>query len=173
MSLVVLLKGVNVGGHRSFRPSDLAKGLKRFDVVSIGAAGTFIVRSRVGRTEIRAEIERRLPFHADVVICRGSEILGLVSRDPFADGTPEPDIIRFVSVMLRRRTVTAHLPLTLPAEGDWCVQVLGAQDRFIWGLHRREMRAISYLGRLEKAVGAPLTTRGWNTFLAIGRLLEL
>jgi len=172
MSLVVFLKGVNVGGHRRFRPSVLARQLRRFDVVSIGAAGTFIVRRRVGRTELRAEMERRLPFKADVVICRSSDVLDLVSRDPFAGRAPEPDIIRFVSVMLRRRTVITSLPHTLPDEGDWCVNVLGSQDRFIWGLHRREMRAISYLGRLEKVVGAALTTRSWKTFSAIGRLLD-
>jgi uncharacterized protein (DUF1697 family) len=172
MSLVVFVKGVNVGGHRRFRPSLLARDLGRLDVVSIGAAGTFVVRSPTSRTELRAQIERRLPFPADVVICAGSDVLRLLSLDPFAGRTTGPDVIRFVSVMVRRRSVTRRLPLTLPSEGDWCVRVLGSRDRFIWGLHRREMRAIRYLGRLEKAVGAPLTTRSWNTFSRIGRLLE-
>ena len=44
--LVVLLKGVNVGGHRTFRPSVLAKALRRYDVVNIGAAGTLVVARR-------------------------------------------------------------------------------------------------------------------------------
>ena len=41
MALVVFLKGVNVGGHRTFRPSVLASRLAKLDVVNIGAAGTF------------------------------------------------------------------------------------------------------------------------------------
>jgi hypothetical protein len=71
MALVVLIKGINVGGHRTFRPSLLAQQLKRFDVINIGAAGTFVVRRSISRVELRAEIERRLPFQADVMICSG------------------------------------------------------------------------------------------------------
>jgi len=44
MALIVLLRGINVGGHRAFRPKLLAQDLGRFDVVNIGAAGTFVVR---------------------------------------------------------------------------------------------------------------------------------
>jgi uncharacterized protein (DUF1697 family) len=34
------------------------------------------------------------------------------------------------------------------------------------------MKAISYLGHLEKIFGVPATTRNWNTMLAIARVLE-
>ena len=43
MALVVFLRGVNVGGHRTFRPTVLAKQLKHLGAVNIGAAGTFVV----------------------------------------------------------------------------------------------------------------------------------
>ena len=39
MALVVFLRGINVGGHRTLRPSRLAQQLSRFDAVNIGAAG--------------------------------------------------------------------------------------------------------------------------------------
>ena len=38
MALVVFLRGVNVGGHRTFRPTVLAKQLRHLDAVNIGAA---------------------------------------------------------------------------------------------------------------------------------------
>ncbi len=41
MAAVVFIRGVNVGGHRPFRPAAFAKELSAFDVVNIGAAGTF------------------------------------------------------------------------------------------------------------------------------------
>ena len=41
MALVVFLRGVNVGGHRLFRPSAIAKEMAGLDVVNMGAAGTF------------------------------------------------------------------------------------------------------------------------------------
>ena len=49
MALVVLLRGVNVGGHRTFRPAILAEQLKHLDAINIGAAGTFVVRQPVTR----------------------------------------------------------------------------------------------------------------------------
>jgi hypothetical protein len=54
MALVVFLRGVNMGGHRTFRPSLLAKELSRFDVVNVGAAGTFIVRKPGARANFAA-----------------------------------------------------------------------------------------------------------------------
>ncbi len=39
MAWVVFLRGVNVGGHKAFRPSVVAKDLAEFDVVNVGAAG--------------------------------------------------------------------------------------------------------------------------------------
>ena len=41
MALVVFLRGVNVGGHRTFRPSLLAKELSDLDLVNIGARRNF------------------------------------------------------------------------------------------------------------------------------------
>lgn len=54
MALVAFLRGINVGGHRSFRPSVLAKQLAHYDVVSIGATGTFVIRRPITRTKLRA-----------------------------------------------------------------------------------------------------------------------
>lgn len=172
MAVVVLLKGINVGGHRTFRPSVLAKELKRFDVVNVGAAGTFVVRKTVSRAKLRAELTRRLPFEADVMICSGSDILRLASRDPFAGQPSGPDIVRFVSVLAKRRPLSSPVPLDLPSSGEWCLRILTCQDRFVLGLYRREMKAISYLGQLEKIFGVPVTTRNWNTISAIARILK-
>ena len=55
MALVVLLRGVNVGGHRTFRPTTLAEQLKHLDAANIGAAGTFVIRRPVTRAQLRAE----------------------------------------------------------------------------------------------------------------------
>ena len=45
MALVALLRGVNIGGHRTFRPSILARELSDYDVVNVGAASTYVVRT--------------------------------------------------------------------------------------------------------------------------------
>jgi uncharacterized protein (DUF1697 family) len=172
MALVVLLKGVNVGGHRTFRPSVLASELSRFDVVNVGAAGTFVIRKAVSQVRLRAEMVRRLPFESEVMICKGSAILRLASQDPFAGQPSGPKVVRFVTVLAKRRRPSRQLPLNLPSSGEWCVRILAHEDRFVFGVYRREMKAIGYLSELEKIFGASSTTRNWNTILAIVQILK-
>ena len=61
MALVVLLRGVNVGGHRTFRPTKLAAQLRHLGAVNVGAAGTFVIRQPVTRAQLRAD--RRELWH--------------------------------------------------------------------------------------------------------------
>ena len=173
MALVVLLTGVNVGGHRTFRPSALAKALRRFDVVNIGAAGTFVIRKTASRVKLLAEVTRRLPFEAEVMICSGSDILRWTTADPFAGEPSGPNIVRFVTVLAKRGRLSPQVPLSLPSGGEWCLRILAHEDRFVFGVYRREMRAIKYLGQLEKVFGVSVTTRNWNTMLTVAKLLRL
>ena len=172
MPLVVFLRGVNVGGHKTFRPTELVRELRHLDVVNIGAAGTFVVRERISRTALRAEVERRLPFEAEIMICDAREMARLVSRDDFAGHRPRPDVIRFVSVMARPVRSRQDLPIHLPARGKWLLKVLACEGRFIIGVYRREMRAIGYLGALDRLFGGPVTTRSWSTMTAIANVLD-
>jgi uncharacterized protein (DUF1697 family) len=171
MALVVLLRGVNVGGRRAFRPAVLAKRLAHFGAVNIGAAGTFVIRNPVAGTEIRAELARHLPFECEIMICPGREILGLMARQPFADAAPRPDIVRFVSVLSRRPRTAPPAPMTFPEDGTWMLRVLAREGRYVFGEYRRQMKAIGYLGTLDRLFGVPATTRNWNTITAIANVL--
>ncbi|HEY2783411.1 MAG TPA: DUF1697 domain-containing protein [Fimbriiglobus sp.] len=93
MALVVLVRGVNVGGHRTFRPARLAEQLKHLDVINIGAAGTFVVRNPVPHAQLRQEFASRLPFPARIMICRGRQIARLVTREWFAGHADRPDVV--------------------------------------------------------------------------------
>jgi uncharacterized protein (DUF1697 family) len=171
VALVVFLRGINVGGHRSFRPSALAAQLKHLDAVNVGAAGTLVIRRPVTRARLRAELARKLPFDAAIMICDGRDIVRLASRDHFAGQPVRPDIVRFVSVMSRRPRSVPPMPVIMPATGAWLVRVLAAENRFVLGLYRRQMKVIACLGTLDRLFGGPVTTRNWNTILTIARLL--
>jgi len=172
MALVVFLRGVNVGGHRTFRPSLVANELKDLDIVNVGAAGTFVVRKQVSQAKLRTEILRQLPFKAEVVICKGDDVLDLASGNPFAGQPTGPKIVRFVSILAKRGQPLLSTPLRLPSGGEWSLKILATKDRFIFGLYRREMKTIRYLGQLDKVFGARATTRNWNTMIAIARILQ-
>lgn len=171
MSQVVLLRGVNVGGHRTFRPAKLAEQLQHLDAVNIGAAGTFVIRGSVSQTALRAELATLLPFETHIMICASREIVRLLSREWFS-GPSRPDVVRFVSLLSRAPRAKPTLPIMLPAQGQWLLRVVACDGRFVVGEYRRQMKAIGYLGTLDRIFGAPATTRNWNTITAIAKALD-
>lgn len=172
MALIVFLRGVNVCGHRTFRPSILARGLSDYDVVNVGAAGTFIVRKPGSRAKFRAQLLRKLPFEAEVVLCDDHDLIRLEMENPFRTEPSRPDIVRFVSILSRPGRGPADIPFTLPPGGEWFVRVIASKNRFVFGVYRRHMRTIGYLGQIDKLFGVPATTRNWNTILAVVRILK-
>ncbi|HUK25919.1 MAG TPA: DUF1697 domain-containing protein [Terriglobales bacterium] len=172
MALVVFLRGVNVGGHRTFRPSLLAHALSDYGLVNIGAAGTFVVRKPGPRARFCAALLRQLPFETEVVLCDGRDLLRLENDHPFGAHPSPSDVVRFVSILSRAGEFQALLPMSLPPGGDWLVRVIAAQGRFVFGMYRRHMKTITYLGRIEQLFGVHATTRNWNTIMAIVRILK-
>ncbi len=172
MALVVFLRGVNVGGHRTFRPSILARDLAQFDVVNIGAAGTFVVRKPGTRTRFVAALRKKLPFETHIVICDGKDILALETTHPFGGESERPEIVRFVSIMERASPLKTALPVAMPPAGQWLVRVVAAKKQFVFGMYRRHMKTIAYLGKVDGLFGVPVTTRNWNTIGQIARVLR-
>ena len=172
MALVVFLRGVNVGGHRTFRPTALIEELKHLDAVNIGAAGTFVIRQPIAQARLRAELARRLAFDTEIMICQGRDIAGLIARNHFAGEPVEPEIVRFVSVLSQRPRSAPSLPVSFPSTGNWLLKVLARDNRFVVGVYRRHMKTIGYLGALDRLFGVPVTTRNWNTVNAIAKVLE-
>jgi len=172
MALIVFLRGVNVGGHRRFRPSILARQLSDYDVLNVGAAGTVIVRKPPSRVKFRAELLRKLPFEAEVVLCDGRDLVRLETENPFQTETFPTDVVRFVSVLSKAGGVRVPLPVTFPSHGEWLVRVLASEGRFVFGIYRRHMKTISYLAQIDRLFRVPATTRSWNTIIAMVRILQ-
>jgi uncharacterized protein (DUF1697 family) len=172
MALVVFLRGVNVGGHRTFRPTVLARELSDYDVVNVGAAGTFVVRQPGSRAKFRAELLRKLPFETEVALCDGRELMRLEKENPFETEPSCPDVVKFVSILSKAGRVRASLPVTLPPDGEWLLRIIAQNNRFVFGVYRRHMKTIGYLGQIDKLYGVPATTRNWNTITAILRILK-
>jgi uncharacterized protein (DUF1697 family) len=112
-----------------------------------------------------------LPFDAEIMICSGRELIDAVAHAPFDAHPPSSDIVRFVNVMSKPVRTLPALPLNLPADA-WLVKLISVHGRFLFGLYRRQMRAITHLGRLEKQLGLAMTTRNWNTISAIVKVLK-
>src|SRR3954464_1840699 len=135
MALIAFLRGVNVGGHRTFRPSILAREMSDYDVVNVGAAGTFIVRNPGSRAKLRAALLGKLSFDANVVLCDGRDLLRLETQNPFAARPVPSDVVRFGSI-LPTAGVRAALPVTFPSAGAWLVRLIASDGQFVFGMYR-------------------------------------
>jgi len=172
MSWVVFLRAVNVGGANLCRPAQLAKQLSKFGVVNIGAVGTFIVRKNVSESTLRNAFAKKLPFKCEIMICSARDIIKLASKDPFSEQSSDANVTRFVNILSKRIPSPPPLPLCLPSGDEWLLKIIKIENRFVLGLYRRQMKAISYLGKIEKLLGVPATNRNWNTILKIAQVLS-
>ena len=172
MPSVVFLRAVNVGTANRCRPAAIAKELERFDVVNVGAVGTFVVRGNVREAALRTAIAGKLTFKCEIMICPAREVLELAAKDPFAHEQDRADITLFVNVLHEPLRSAPRLPLHLPSREDWQLKVIAIESRFVVGMYRRQMKAISYLSKLERFLGVPATTRNWNTIEKVVQVLQ-
>ena len=172
MRWVVFLRGVNVGKANRCQPAMIASQLSKLGVINIGAVGTFVVRENVSESTLRAAIAKKLPFKCEIMICPARDIIKLASMDPFAEQPSDANITWFVNVLAKRLPSPPALPLCLPSDDDWLLKVIAIENRFVLGLYRRQMKAITYLGKVEKLLGVPATTRNWNTIQKVAKILE-
>jgi len=81
-------------------------------------------------------------------------------------------MVRFVSILSKTDRGLASIPCALPPRGEWFVRVIASKNQFVFGVYRRHMKTIGYLGQIDKLFGVPATTRNWNTIIAIVRILK-
>ena len=105
------------------------------------------------------------------MICQGREIVRMMSQDHFPGEPVRRDIVRFVSVLSQRPRSAPSTPMRFPSKGKWLLKILAREGRFVFGVYRRQMQAIRYLGTLDRLFGTPATTRNWNTITAIAKVL--
>ena len=113
---------------------------------------------------VSLDLEQDSALHCDLI--------RLETENPFAAETSPSDVVRFVSILSKAGGVRGSLPVTFPSDGEWLVRVMASQGQFVFGMYRRHMKTISYLGQIDKLYGVPATTRNWNTINALMRILK-
>jgi uncharacterized protein (DUF1697 family) len=172
MALVVFMRAVNVGGYQKFQPAALAKKLADLNVVNIGAAGTFVVRTRVSEKSLRKKLLAEMGFEPAMMVCPAEDVIELVKSRPFGRKLTR-NVKGFVSIMECPLREPPDLPVDQP-KGSWGVRVIAVEGRFALSLWRRlEGETMVYPNAVvEKKFGVPATTRSWNTIESIIKILQ-
>jgi uncharacterized protein (DUF1697 family) len=150
----------------------LARDLADYDVVNVGAAGTFVVRKPGSRNKFLADLRRKLPFEVKISFCDASDLLQLERENPFEIEPADPGIVRFVSILSEANQSKPSFPVAVPSNEEWFVRIRGARNRLVFGEYRRHMKSIGYLSHIDDLFGVPATTRGWTTILSVLRILK-
>jgi uncharacterized protein (DUF1697 family) len=173
MPHVVFLRGANVGGNNVFRPAQLAMALSHLDAVNIGAAGTFVIRSKASASIIRREILSRLAFEPDLAILQAKEIVALVRSQPFRDAKLSKSVRGWVAALCARPKLEPSLPVIVSKRGTWSCRVDRIDGRFAFGLWQRVPGGFVIPSSVvESAVGVPATVRWWETYERVARVIE-
>jgi uncharacterized protein (DUF1697 family) len=106
------------------------------------------------------------------MLCEGRDLIRLETENPFGAEAARPDVVRFVSILSKAHSVPDSISITLPPEGEWLVRVIGSKKQFVFGMYRRHMKTIGYLGQIDRLFGGAATTRNWNTIISIVRILK-
>ena len=170
MACVVFFRAANVGGHQKFQPSVLARELKEFGAVNVGAAGTLVVPKTVSQAKLRAEILRRLPFKPELMICPARNVLALARGSWFQDAPEGKEVGRFVSVLQQAPRLMPKLPVEQPGGASWEVRVVAIAGRFVMSVRRLGQTYSNAV--IEKHFGGPATTRNWNTIQTVIKVLK-
>jgi hypothetical protein len=146
--------------------------LRRLELVSIGAAGTFVAHRARSVAAFERALAKALPFEADIAICGGGDLREVERRYTALGLRPSPGLVHFVSILASPPALGPAIPFDLPSKRNWYVRVLAAHGPFVLGVYRRQMRTIGYLNQLPEVFGASVTTRSWTTIASVLRALE-
>jgi uncharacterized protein (DUF1697 family) len=176
MPSVVFLRAVNVGGTNLCRPAVLAKQLGKFDVVNVGAVGTFVVRENVSESALRKKIAVQLAkafgVKCEIMICPAKAIVDLTRKDPFA-GERGDDIDAHATILAKRPAKLPLLPIYAPSIDKWEIKIVRVVGTGVICLRRRLKDGRLYPNAVvEKQFGVAATTRSWNTIEKVAKILS-
>ncbi len=167
---VVLLRGINVGGHKVIKMGELVgvfESLGFQNVTTVLASGNVIFECpKADPVNLTARIETALKkaFGCDVgVIIRAIlQLEELVASDPFAKIKLTSDTRLYVTFLPERVSSTLKVPYQSPDKAFKVVSISNGDVCSILTV-TPGTQSTDLMSFLEKQFGKKITTRNWNT----------
>ena len=170
MKQVVLLRGVNVGGHNKLRMAELRKALTSFgfeDVATYIQSGNIVLRTPRPETleeEVRQLLEREFGMQVSVIVRDHAQLVSAAERYPFSSPDTKLQHVGFLSAEPEPEAVAALDP-DRGGQDRWAVE--GRElFTFVPGGMARTKLSTAFFERL----GVRVTVRNWRT---LHKLIEM
>ncbi|WP_204490178.1 DUF1697 domain-containing protein [Archangium primigenium] len=173
---IVLLRGINVGGHRKVPMAELralGEGLGFTDVASYIQSGNLVVTAPGPAAAVEASLEQaiaqRFGFEVDVLARTPAQWTGYMKDNPLREASDaEPQRVMLV---LAKAPPRAEAVEALRARAT--TERLEASKGALW-VHYPEGAGVSKLSPAlwERCVGSPVTARNWGTVLKLAAMVE-
>jgi uncharacterized protein (DUF1697 family) len=171
---VALIRGINVGGHKQIKMSELKTlfvELGYTDIRTVLASGNVVFDSEIqDEIEIRRLIENALLKHfttpTSVMVRTLDSITALVESNPFGDvvvGVQARLYVSFVNHEIEDQPQLSH-DLNISSYSIIC-----ANNQTVCGVIQLtpDFGTLEYMAILENQFGNDITTRTWKTVLKI------
>lgn len=171
---VVLLRGINVGGHNRIKMAALTavlEGIGCSDVVTYLQSGNAVVTT--GLTPARLEAATRAALVKEgldvaVLVRTAKDLDVVVAGLPFAGEELNPKLLHVA--FLSGPVDASVLPSDADAAPD---RVRAGQDRCLYIDYAKDLHSSKLATRMsDKKLGVSATARNWRTVLALQELLH-
>jgi len=170
MTQVLLLRGINVGGHGKLPMSLLKQAL-----IAAGAerpetyiqSGNAVFAGDVDLETILEEVEARAGFSPEAVIIEAEEFLRMVAANPFSEAVSDPKSLHLFFLSEPSLATAADLAA---ASADHEGAILQGPVLY---LHTPDYLSGSELAsKLDRVLGVRSTGRNWRTVEKLAMMVE-
>jgi uncharacterized protein (DUF1697 family) len=170
---VAFLRGINVGGHAVVKMTDLRAAFAKMgfeDVRTVLASGNVVFAAPAAdepslSRKIASGLKTLLQSDVSVALRSLDDLARLRAADPFRGIRMTPDIRLYVTFRAQPAAASpAALPAVIPQGGFRVVSATATEVFSVLDLSLGTGTPEA-MGLIEKAFGANVTTRNWNTVL--------
>ena len=173
---VAFLRGINVGGQKVIKMTDLARLFESFgfeQVKTYIASGNVLFDTAEANADVIRGTEEglraALGYDVRVILRTIAEIEGIIKMDPFKDVAPAEHVRLYVTFLSEEPRSTLKLPYESSA-GEFQILQRKGRDVFSAVFLSEMSRSVDGMTFIEKEFGTSSTTRNWNTVRKIAAL---
>lgn len=167
---VLLLRGINVGGHNKLRMGELKEILAALgarDIITYIQSGNAVYRGTLAPTAISSEIEARQNFRPRAIILSKERLMSAIAANPFPEAVAVPKSLHFYFLDGEPELEPEKLDSAKSADESW------QMSEGVFYLHSPGGLAQSRLAEgLDRRIGVAATGRNWNTVAKLAEMVR-